>query len=168
MGRCVDSVRLLAANITGSRVRPIYEKTEDRNRERAIFQLLAKKLNCVCITTPKLSRIDRLICTKKGKLKAIVELKIRTNKHDAYPTYMLSAAKYKKMLSLADALKVHALLLVRYTDKTRMVKLEKEYQLNIGGRTDRGDAQDIEECIYIPIEDFVDLDIGGDNANQET
>ena len=81
---------------------------------------------------------------------------------------MLSAAKYKKMLSLADALKVHALLLVKYTDKTRMVKLEEEYQINIGGRTDRGDAQDIEKCIYIPIEDFVDLDIGGNNANQET
>jgi len=149
-------------------MRPIYEKTEDRNRERAVFQLLSKKLNCVCITTPKLSRIDRLICTKKGKLKAIVELKIRTNKHDAYPTYMLSAAKYKKMLSLADALKVHALLLVKYADKIRMVKLEEEYQLSIGGRTDRGDAQDIEECVYIPIKDFVDLDIGGNNANQET
>ena len=149
-------------------MRPIYEKDEDRTKEQIIFQMLAKKLNCVCITTPKLSRIDRLICTKKGKLKALVELKVRTNKHDTYPTYMLSAAKYRKMLSLADALKVDALLLVRYTDKTRIVKLEEEYQINIGGRTDRGDAQDMEECIYIPIKNFVDLDIGGKDANEET
>ena len=149
-------------------MRPIYEKDEDRNKEQLIFQRLAKKLNCVCITTPKLSRIDRLICTKKGKLKALVELKVRTNKHDTYSTYMLSAAKYRKMLSLADALKVDALLLVRYTDKTRIVKLEEEYQINIGGRTDRGDAQDMEECIYIPIKNFVDLDIGGKDANEET
>ena len=76
---------------------------------------------------------------------------------------MLSAAKYKDAFS---ALKVHALLLVRYTDKTRMVKLEEEYQplevelIEV--------MQNIEECVYIPIEDFVDLNIGGDDADQKT
>ena len=145
-------------------MRPMYEKEEDRAKEQAVFSALAKKLNCVCITTPKLSRIDRLICTKKGTLSAIVELKTRTNAHDKYPTYMLSAAKYKEMLALANALKVPALLLVKYTDKTRMVHLRDEYQFGLGGRIDRGDALDMEQCIYIPIEDFKDLDIGGSNG----
>jgi hypothetical protein len=140
-------------------MRPMYEKEEDRAKEHAVFSALAKKLNCVCITTPKLSRIDRLICTKKGTLSAIVELKTRTNAHDKYPTYMLSAAKYKEMLALANALKVPALLLVEYTDKVRVVTLKDTYEFGIGGRTDRDDALDIEQCIYIPITDFRDLNI---------
>ena len=140
-------------------MRPTYETQEDRDKEKAVFSALAKELRCVCITPPKLSRIDRLLCDKKGNLKAVVELKIRTNAHDKYPTYMLSAAKYKSMLTLAEAMKVPALLLVEYTDKVRVVTLKDTYEFGIGGRTDRDDALDMEQCIYIPITDFRDLNI---------
>ena len=140
-------------------MRPTYETQEDRDKEKAVFSALAKELRCVCITPPKLSRIDRLLCDKKGNLKAVVELKIRTNAHDKYPTYMLSAAKYKSMLAIAEAMKVPALLLVEYTDKVRVVTLKDTYEFGIGGRTDRDDALDMEQCIYIPITDFRDLNI---------
>ena len=135
-------------------MRPIYEKQDDLMKEEEVFKAFETSHNAVCMRLPQLSVVDRLICTKHNMLYAVAELKVRTNTHDKYPTYMLSAAKHQAMLKLASALKVPALLLVQFTDILMVAKMEDIYESSEGGRTDRGDALDIEECVYIPMEKF--------------
>jgi hypothetical protein len=64
------------------------------------------------------------------------------------------------MLELASALKVPALLLVQFTDILMIAKMEDTYESSKGGRTDRGDALDVEECVYIPMKKFKQLLLG--------
>jgi len=144
-------------------MRPIYEKQEDLMKEEQVFRAFETSHNAVCVRLPQLSVVDRLICTKNNALYAVAELKIRTNTHDKYPTYMLSAAKHKAMLELASALKVPALLLVQFTDILMIAKMEDTYESSKGGRTDRGDALDVEECVYIPMKKFKQVRLGKDN-----
>jgi hypothetical protein len=138
-------------------MRPIYEKQEDLMKEHEVFKTFETTHKAVCVKLPPLSVVDRLICTANNTLYAVAELKVRTNAHDKYPTYMLSATKHRAMLELSSALKVPALLFVQFTDVLMVAKIEDTYESGEGGRTDRGDALDVEECVYIPMEKFKKL-----------
>ena len=140
-------------------MRPVYETEEDRTKEQCVFDAIAKKFSCQCIVTPKLSVADRLFCTRDGKLVAIAELKIRTNPYKKYPTYMLSAGKHAALTSIGKALKVPALLIVKFSDSLQVTTLKDTYLKEVGGRYDRGDSKDVEQCIYIPIDQFKTIEV---------
>ena len=135
-------------------MRPIYETELDRTREDRVFRMLAEKMNFDYIGTPQLSAVDKLLCYKNGMLMALAELKIRTNKHDAYSTYLFSATKHSTLLSISESLKVPALLFVKFSDCVAFTKLRFGYEQKSGGRYDRGDHKDIETCVFIPMREF--------------
>jgi hypothetical protein len=143
-------------------MRPIYETSEDRQKEQDVFAMVADTFGCVCITTPKLSVADRLLCSAEGVLLGIVELKIRTNPYAKYPTYMLSATKHTQLMNTARALRVPAFLVVKFSDSVKVTRLQEDYPTSVGGRRDRGDNKDIEKCIFIPIEEFTDAGVKHD------
>ena len=140
-------------------MRPVYETKEDRTREQQVFDAIADKFSCQCIVTPKLSVADRLLCNRKGELVAIAELKIRTNPYKKYPTYMLSAHKHEALTRMGEALKVPALLVVKFSDSLKVTTLKDTYLKEVGGRYDRGDSKDVEQCIYIPIGEFKTIEV---------
>lgn len=67
---------------------------------------------------------------------------------------MLSANKWRKGLELAKAKKVPFMLVVEFTDGVFAAKLKDDYPISKGGRRDRNDAMDVEDCIYIPMSEF--------------
>ena len=135
-------------------MRPIYETAQDRAREQEVHTYIMDTLDCDFVQTGSLGNVDGFICYKDGRPAAAVEIKTRKNASDKYPTYMLSANKWRNGLVIAEQYNIPFVLIVRFTDGIFAVSLGKSYKPTQGGRYDRGDAKDIEECIYIPMEKF--------------
>jgi hypothetical protein len=135
-------------------MRPIYETDQDRGREREVHSYLESKLDCVFKVADRLSNVDGFLCSVDGEMVAAVEIKTRRNPKAKYPTYMLSAAKWRNGLETGKIYGVPFVLIVKFTDGIYAVALSDRYKTSHGGRYDRGDARDAEECIYIPIDKF--------------
>ena len=67
---------------------------------------------------------------------------------------MISASKWRNAQVLAKDDGIPFILVVRFTDGVYAIKGNKDHPTAKGGRYDRGDAQDVEECMYIPLEQF--------------
>lgn len=115
---------------------------------------------CQIIKLPYKDWVD-CIALKKGEVTFILEIKCRTNSMKEYSTYMLSAGKIAHGLMYANLARVHFILAVQFTDAEMFcditsldASMEKIIKYGVGGRTDRGDPQDIEMVGYIPMDRF--------------
>lgn len=135
-------------------MRKIYETEDDRQRQNRIATYIAQKWDCTYIRSPDLHFVDGKILNKLGKIAAFVEIKFRYNASNKYPTYMLSATKWHNGIELAKSKGVPLMLVVEFTDGVFAAKLKDNYPMAKGGRTDRNDAKDIEDCIFIPMQEF--------------
>lgn len=139
-------------------MRPIYETEADKARELGVVEYLQRKgYKFLYTETVPFAPFDGYMTRPDGTTFALVEIKNRRNASDAYPTYMISANKVRAMLETAKEYQLHALLFVRFTDGVFVTRLEDNEQTGEGGRYDRNDSRDIEECVYIPMERFKEL-----------
>lgn len=138
-------------------MRPIYETQQDRENEASVREHICKVSGCKCERSPELSPVDGLLVNNDGVGIALFEIKTRRNTHDKYPTYMLSANKWRNGMRLSEQHGVPFLLFVKFTDGVYFTRLKEEYETAQGGRTDRLDPYDQEECIYIDMADFKKL-----------
>ena len=86
-----------------------------------------------------------------------VEVKIRTTPMNAYKTYLVSSAKMENLQASAAGHK--AALLVRWKDAMAVYYVQPEgvpadVRVEMGGRRDRGQTNDIELVWHIPISKF--------------
>tara|TARA_B100000482_G_scaffold36894_1_gene23328 strand:- start:592 stop:1029 length:438 start_codon:yes stop_codon:yes gene_type:complete len=134
--------------------RPIYETEGDRLNESFLKTKLEKIWNCKLIKLPKKSMLD--FCAERDKeIVAFIEMKHRSKPSGSYPTYMLSLAKLQAAKRLHQDTGKLCLLVVQWTDLLEMVDLAKcDFRIAMGGRTDRGDSQDIEPVAHIPFSGF--------------
>ena len=139
-----------------------YESDGDRKGEAALLSFICHRWDC---TAEKLSDRYELDCLllRNGVGCAWLEMKIRTNAKAAYPTYMISFGKIMAARRLSEGSGLPSFLAVQWTDGIRYIRLDeiKKFDVAIGGRRDRDDAQDIEPVILIPIDDFIPMAIGG-------
>lgn len=135
-------------------MRPIYETDYDRQRESSVSAYVSEKYRCTFKKSEDLTPFDGIFVDRNGQDFAVVEIKVRNNRSDKYPTYMISAAKVDAILSYADNMGLFPMLLVRFTDGVFITKLSDRYLKSLGGRQDRNDPSDIEICVYIPMEKF--------------
>ena len=135
-------------------MRPIYESSADKSAEALVVKKLTeRRQNAQFIKLPELSVVDYMV-VDNGKAKALIEIKNRRNPADKYPTYIISERKLQDGLALSKLLNVPFVLVVSWLQEVRWVKIKQLYPAAIGGRYDRGDAQDIERVCHIPISDF--------------
>ena len=102
-----------------------------------------------------LSRLDAILQSNNKLL--FVEVKIRTTPMNAYKTYLVSSAKMENLQASAAGHK--AALLVRWTDAMAVYYVQPEgvpadVRVEMGGRRDRGQTNDIELVWHIPIYKF--------------
>lgn len=135
-------------------MRKIYETDRDRENQLRVSKYLEKTWDCVFKKAVDLAAVDGAIFTADKKLAALIEIKTRRNPSDRYPTYMLSAHKWRRGLDLANKYQVPLMLVVEFTNGVYATKLKNDYTISKGGRLDRGDSMDIENCIYIPMNEF--------------
>jgi hypothetical protein len=133
-------------------VRRRYQTEEDLHNEREVAAALERHYHLTAIKLPDNSRADFLM-HRDGTATSVVEIKCRNVSSAKYETLMLSKAKYYALLDWADR-GFKAALAVRWTDCIGVCPIPVEHTLGTGGRSDRGDALDIESVVHIPIDRF--------------
>ena len=137
--------------------RPTYETSEDLNKETlAIKKFIAsfgRKGSVNFAKLPMQYKMDFCLIDN-GKIRTFVEVKCRTNKKTAYSTYIISMSKVVAAKSYSD-IGINCILLVQWADQMGWIDmLNNKWDAKIGGRKDRGDWQDIEPVVHIPISEF--------------
>lgn len=137
-------------------MRPTYETQADQQHEQAVVDLLCRKWDCSAHKTPKFYSVDWSL--GKGRVvKAMAEIKFR---NASYPTYILSLHKWVDMCTSSIMSGLPYLLVVCWPeDGKRVVRyLRAEHGVHDrvihGGRTDRGDSQDVEPLVEISVSKF--------------
>jgi hypothetical protein len=133
-------------------VRRRYETEEDLQNEREVAAAIERHYSLTAIKLPDNSRADFML-HRDGVAQSIIEIKCRNVSSAKYETLMLSKSKYYALLDWADK-GFKAALVVRWTDAIGICPVPVEHTLGTGGRTDRGDALDIESVVHIPIDRF--------------
>ena len=90
----------------------------------------------------------------------VAEIVCRTASSDRFKDYMISREKLRKLARYARDEHAKPILLVRWVDKVGKLVLDsrlKKYVVDTGGRYDRNDRNDIESCVYIPIEENFEM-----------
>jgi hypothetical protein len=141
-------------------MRLIYEKPEDIAAERAALDKACEVWKCTAEKLPIKYELDYLLL-REGTGVAWLEIKSRTNSRTAYPTYMISLGKIMAARRLSEASQFPSFLLVKWSDYCGYVRLDSllDFRTAVGGRTDRGDEQDIEPVALIDLGEFVRLQV---------
>lgn len=135
-------------------MRPTYENAGDVRGQHDVALALCAAWGVSARPCPKFYELDYMLVRGEA-VRALVEIKRRTNAHDAYPTYMVSAHKWVRGIQWDEVLSVPYFLVVEFTDgiwycRAKGVRGELRY----GGRVDRGDAQDMEPVVHVPMSAF--------------
>lgn len=136
-------------------MRPIYETEGDLRNEREIAHVVATSR--YPFRYAKLGKYDPAdyLLHDQGVSYFVVEIKDRDVPIHRYQTYIISRRKLDDLLQFAAHRKTVGLLAVRWSGgEVGVVRASKAIQhatYRMGGRTDRGDAADIEELAEFPI-----------------
>jgi len=126
--------------------------------EKEAADTLRIKHHLFCHKLPISYRIDWIVWKAgSNKLHGFIELKGRNNAHNTYPTLILSLAKYAAGCNLARITNTPFWVGVRWTDMLAFCRADDFVpEVQMGGRTDRGDSADIEPVVHLPAERFKD------------
>ena len=136
-------------------VRPLYETDEDRGREGSFIEELCIAWQCEARKLPMHYKLD-FAMIRDGTIKAFLETKVRNYTMDYFDAYMLSMSKVLAAQEYSAFADVPSLLAVRWSDGDGFIALNRleDFNVGFGGRADRGDPQDIEPVVFIPIANF--------------
>jgi hypothetical protein len=133
-------------------VRRRYQTEEDLRNEREVAAAIERHYSLTAVKLPDNSRADFMM-HRDGVAQSVIEIKCRNVSSAKYETLMLSKGKYYALLDWTDK-GFKAALVVRWTDTIGICPIPVDHTLGVGGRTDRGDALDIESVVHIPIDRF--------------
>jgi hypothetical protein len=94
---------------------PWEETDEDRRGEEMVTAVYADTVGCTYHMRPVASPWDADLL-RAGRVRAVVEVKVRRITRGTYPTYKIDQRKIEDLLTEADRRGVQAVLLVRFTD----------------------------------------------------
>jgi hypothetical protein len=134
--------------------RPTYETAGDLADEESVARELAKAWASDPFKLPKFYKCDWAF-SREGTVRAFIEIKCRKNLPNKYPTVIISADKWAYLRQLDEALEIPALLVFKFSDGSvfyiRPASTDRGAVI-VGGRHDRGDPEDAEPVVHIPIE----------------
>jgi hypothetical protein len=141
--------------------RPTYETASDRAKEEEIAKTLASIWLCSVLKMKPACVIDYAI-KRSGLIVAVMEIKCRSytsHELDGMGGLILSAHKMQNAKQWRDTHKVAFVLALGLPDGIFAMAITADeewphFQLVMAGRRDRGDAQDIEPCVLIPMKRF--------------
>lgn len=136
-------------------MRPTYENEQSLAVEEKTMAAAAKVWGVDYQKLPKQYRIDWALSRKK--IVCWCECKRRWNNKDAYPTLILSLSKVMHGVEMYKATEIPFVVIVEWNDGIYWNKIDKVGEIGFGGRKDRGDWQDIEPVVHIPVTDFRQL-----------
>jgi hypothetical protein len=132
---------------------PLYEVAADRDRESRLARALAIAWSVRAVKLPHLAPLDWYF-RRNHQLVAWAEIKARPNRdRGTFPTVFLNYAKVHPLFFAGTAFGCPAFFIAEFHDGAFGVDVRSLVGLpcHVRGRLDRGDAQDVEPCIEIPI-----------------
>ena len=130
--------------------RPIYENQKTISKEVGFKESIELSTGYKLVKMPRAYEVDFAMLDGREYV-GCAELKCRSCASTTYETLILSLHKL-------DALKRwrqygSSFLCVRYSDADLVLPIDDSLKLSIrfAGRTDRGDWQDLEPCVHIPV-----------------
>lgn len=138
--------------------RPTYETRDTLAAEQEAAQRFADKYGLELHKLPRRYEIDYMVM-RKGRLYGWLEVKCRPGV-DRYSTYSVSVAKLERGLSLSTWFGGRFLLLVLRSSGLAVLDAGKERPIAVvmGGRSDRGDRDDVEPAGHFKWDQFKMLD----------
>ena len=139
--------------------RPFYETEGDLANERGIVEALAGRGLHFEKLAPK-DILDYAI-VKNGRISAFLEIKVRANASTKFDTFMISMAKFQKMLLNYAGSRIPTALVVKFSDRILRLWVNDAtpHHVEIGGRYDRGDPDDVEPVVHLGMELFEELNL---------
>ena len=122
--------------------RPLYETAQHLDRETKVIEQVKAKWNCEVRKLPIAYRLDYILLRDKKPV-AVMEIKCR---NAIYEEMYLSLHKCMAGRELSKTMRVPFLLVYEFAGKGIYWHSigDEPLELAVGGRTDRGDWQDIE------------------------
>jgi hypothetical protein len=139
-------------------VRPRYETEESLVQETQVLTLLCHHWECIAKKLPVRYELDYLLIRNR-KAMGWLEIKVRAINYEYYPTYMISLGKVMAARKLTEATSLPSFLVVQWRDGKGYIRLDDlgEFEITMGGRTDREDDQDVEPVVLFPIQGFTQI-----------
>ena len=129
-------------------MRPRYENQKTLAAETKFKESLEARFNVEFQKLPISYRADFAVI-KDGEVTGFAELKNRNVDYETYPTLILSLSKYQAMELLTPY--GSPVLFVRFNDGDYMYTFDSlSTRIEVGGRWDRDECQDIEPVVHIP------------------
>jgi hypothetical protein len=134
------------------RPREFYETEEDRRHEREVAQRASLAWSCRLIKTKRAFAAD-FAAVRGKRITALVECKWRDytlERLDGWGGLMLSAEKWARLRMLSPVLRVPTIIVAECNGVLWWHSATTRFQhdgLDLDGRTDRGDWQDVEPVV---------------------
>lgn len=142
----------------GDPQRPMYETKEDREREEAVVQKVAARFNCRWKKIPMRYRADYALLLGNEVLR-FIEVKVR---REMIEPYWISLDKWEHLSRLSLSARELSLIVVQWPGVLASVTVMPSNRERVavwGGRRDRGDWQDEEPMVRVPLERFKKLEV---------
>ena len=139
-------------------MRPKYETQADRDNENRAIPMIESALHGVARKLPDNHFADFCVVDANIRVAGFVEFKRRSFRWGDYPTVMLSASKFQKLISTKEV-RIRSFFVVEdAAGEVKAVDLHRadlDYRVEYGGRTSKTrDRHDIEPVVHISIEQF--------------
>ena len=133
--------------------RPMYENAADLRREEAVISEFCQIYNLDKKKLPYTQKIDFALY-KRDRIYAFVEVKCRVFNKDKYETMFINLDKVQAARSLTEITGIRTLLLVCWADVMGHIDFTEDFDVQLGGRTDRNDVLDFGIVAHYPIDKF--------------
>lgn len=140
--------------------RPMYETEKDLFFENKVKEYFESSRGAKFYKLPMKYGADFLVVSEKGVPISMMECKCRRNLlSTASSEYMISMHKIMTCLQYADAMDIPFFLVVGFSDRIMYgrVTIVEMSKVRMYGRVDRGDPDDIEPCVAVPMSKFREL-----------
>jgi hypothetical protein len=138
--------------------RPTYERSGDLQREAKAIEAMGAVWGVQFAKTPKFYSIDFCMIDQLGKVCGWVEIKGKTFARSTYPTFYTSTEKLLRLIRMGQFTGLPAFLVCSWLDGVFYIQPTpsdcRRWAIKVGGRVDRGDADDVEPVTHIPVEEF--------------
>lgn len=136
--------------------RPIYETKADVANEEAVARKIGEARGYMMVKLPPRNQMDYAAFSTEG-LKALIEIKTRNVLKNKYDSMMIGMEKVLFARQVHQHFGVKSFFFVQWNDELGYVSLNEECTLDMGGRTDRGDPQDMGLHAYFETSKFKGL-----------
>lgn len=141
--------------------RPVYERTADLQREMDAVALMGQRWGVTFAKTPKFYAIDFCMVDQLGRVCGWLEVKGKTFPRSTYPTFFTSTEKLLRLVRMGQFTGLPSILVCSWADGVFYTQPTpqdcRRWAIKVGGRVDRGDADDLEPVTHIPVGEFMSV-----------